>query len=78
MAKTSPVVSFLPFIDMLGLIASGSSVKEVAKALEKVAKKVLEWGTLNVVTYDESKTEAVLFFKVTLIEVKEADSRNGD
>lgn len=70
MAKTSPVISFLPFIDMLGFIASGSSVKEVAKALEKVAKIVLEWGTLNVVTYDESKTEAALFFKVTLIEVK--------
>lgn len=33
---------------------------------------------MNVVTYDESKTEAVLFFKVTLIEVKEAASRNED
>ena len=34
------------------------------KALEKVAKTVIEWGIRNAVTYDTSKTEAVLFSKV--------------
>ena len=53
----------LSFVDDLGFIASGNSVKEIVKALEKVAKEVIEWGRLNAVTYDMSKTEAVLFSK---------------
>ena len=62
-AETSPLVTSLSFVDDLGFIASGSSVKEIVKALEKVSKEVIEWGRLNVVTYDTSKTEAVLFSK---------------
>ena len=61
--KTCPLVTSLSFIDDLGFVASGSSVKEVGKALEKVAKMVIEWGKRNAVTYDTSKTEAVLFSK---------------
>ena len=61
--KNNPLVTSLSFIDDLGFIASGSSVKEVAKTLEKVAKTVLEWGNSNSVSYDTSKTEAVLFSK---------------
>ncbi len=61
--KTCLLVTSLPFIDGLGFIASGSSVKEVGKALEKVAKTVIEWGIRNAITYDTSKTEAVLFSK---------------
>lgn len=38
-------------------------MKEVVKTLEKVAKTVLEWGMLNPVTYNTSKTEAELFSK---------------
>lgn len=38
-------------------------VKEVVKTLEKVAHTVIEWGTLNAVTFDTSKTEAVTFSK---------------
>lgn len=63
MTEICPLVTSLPFIDDLGFIASGSSVKEVGKVLEKVAETVLEWGTQNAVTYDTSKTEAVLFSK---------------
>lgn len=59
--ETSPFVTSLSFIDDLGFIASGSSVKKEVKALEKIAKTVLECGALNAVTYDMSKTEAVLF-----------------
>lgn len=39
---TSFTVTFLSFVDNLGLIASGSLVKEIVKTLEKVAKEVIE------------------------------------
>ena len=62
-SEINPWVTSLSFIDDLGFIASGNSVKEVVKTLENVAKAVLEWGKQNAVTYDVSKTEAVLFSK---------------
>lgn len=43
-SETSPLVTSLSFAEDLGFIASGSSVKEIVKALEKVAKEVIEWG----------------------------------
>lgn len=61
--ETSPLVTSLSFVDDLGFIASGSSIREIVKALEKVAVEVIEWGRLNAVIYDTSKTEAVLFSK---------------
>ena len=77
-AKASPSVTSLSFIDDLGFIASGSSVKKVAKAFEKNAKIVLEWETFNAVTYDTSRKEADLFFKVTSTAAKQAAMRNKD
>ena len=41
-SETSPLVTSLSFVDDLGFIASGSSVKEVVESLEKVAHTVLE------------------------------------
>ncbi len=41
-SEKSPLVTSLSFIDDLGFIASGSSVKELVKTLEDVAKAVLE------------------------------------
>ena len=41
-SEISLEVTFLSFIDDLGFIASGSSVKEVVKILENVAEVVLE------------------------------------
>ena len=61
--EISPLVTSLSFVDDLGFIALGSSVKEIIKTLENVAKAVLEWGRLNEVTYDISKMEAMLFSK---------------
>ncbi len=60
-SEISPWVTSLSFVDDLGFIASGSSVKEIVEALEKVAKEVIEWGRQNAVTYDISKMEALLF-----------------
>lgn len=62
LSQTSPLVISISFIDDLGFIASNSSVKKIVRALEKVSKKVIEWGKLNAVTY-MSKTEALLFSK---------------
>lgn len=59
--ESCPPVTSLSFIDDLGFIVSGSSVKEVVKTLEKT---VLEWGKRNTVTYDISKTEAAHFSKL--------------
>lgn len=55
------LVTSLSFVEELGFIASGGSVK--GKTLEKVAKTILQWGMLNAVTYDIAKTEAILFSK---------------
>ena len=62
-SETSPSVMSLSFIDDLGFIASGHSVKEIVRTLEKVAQEVIKWGKQNAVTYDTSKTEAMLFSK---------------
>ncbi len=51
-SETSSLITSLSFIDDLGFIASGSSVTELVKILEKAAQTVLEWGTLNAVTCD--------------------------
>ena len=50
-------------MDDLGFLAAGNSVMEIKKVLEKAGKITLEWGTRNAVTYDISKTEAMLFSK---------------
>ena len=53
-------MSFL-FIDDLGFIASGTSIKEISKVLEKVGILIVEWGGRNAVTYDTAITKLVLF-----------------
>ena len=63
-SEANLLVKMLSFINDLGFIASVSSVKEVVKTLEEVTQTVLECGMLNVVTYDTSKTEVVLFSKL--------------
>ena len=47
--KTRSNIMSLSFVDDLGFIASGYSVKETAKALEKVAQIVIQWGKSNAV-----------------------------
>ena len=43
-SETSPLITSLSFVDDLSFTISGSSVKEIVRALEKVAKEVIEWG----------------------------------
>ena len=62
-SEISRGVTSLSFMNDLGFIASSSSVIEVVKILEKVAKVVFKWGERNAITYDIAKTEAVLFSK---------------
>ena len=60
-AEVVPDIMSLLFVDDLGFVASGHSIKDIVKALEKVAQTVVGWGIANVVTYDIAKTEVVLF-----------------
>lgn len=59
--KELPEIVSLSFVDDLGFIASETSVKEIAKVLEKVSNLIVEWGVRNAVIYDTAKTELVLF-----------------
>ena len=61
--EACPLVTSLSFVDDLGFTASGTSVKDIAQSLEKVAKTALEWGMANTVTYNTAKTEVILFSK---------------
>lgn len=56
-----PKIVSLSFVDDLGFIASGSSVEEIAKDLEKVGNLIVKWGSKNAVMYNTAKTELVLF-----------------
>ena len=62
-SETSSLVISLSFIDDLGFIVSGNSVKKIVKTFEKFAKDVIKWEKLNVVIYNMSKIEIVLFSK---------------
>ena len=53
----------LLFVDDLGFITSGYLIKEITKALEKVAQTVIQWGKSSAVTYDIAKTEIPIFSK---------------
>lgn len=59
-SENSLSITSLCFIDDLGFTAFGSSIKEVVKALENIAQTVLKWEITNTVSYDTTKTEAVL------------------
>lgn len=50
-------------MDDLGFLTAGHSVWEITKTLEEAGKIALHWGKTNAVTYDISKTEAILFSK---------------
>lgn len=60
-----PEVMSLSFVDDLGFIASGKSIKEISNTLEKVGKIVLKWGEENAVTYDTAITELIFIFSCT-------------
>lgn len=57
----SSLITRFFFVDNVCFITSGSSIQEMVKAFEKVAKEVVKWEILNAVTYDISKTEAVFY-----------------
>ena len=61
--KNNPTVISLLFIDNQGFIASGILIQEVFKTLKTIALSVFWWSLTNVVTYNTSKTKAVLFSK---------------
>lgn len=58
-----PGITYVLFVDDLGFLMSGNSISIMGKLLEKTDKIALEWGPNNLVTYDRSKTKAVLISK---------------
>lgn len=61
--ETSPSIVFLSFVDGLRFVVRRNLVKEIVKALEKIAQTVVKLGLLNTVLYNMRKTEAILFLK---------------
>lgn len=58
-----PKITCISFVDDLGFLIGGHSPREVGRILEKAGQSALEWGANNLVTYNISKTEAILFSK---------------
>lgn len=58
-----PNVTRVSFVHDLGFITTDQSISKIAKTIGKTRHIALEWGANNAVTYDMSKTEAVLFLK---------------
>lgn len=59
--KTSFLGILLFFIDDLGFIALASSIKKIVKAFEKIATKIIALGMLNIIIYNITKIEAMVF-----------------
>lgn len=62
--ENKAAVTFLSFVNDLGFIVSSTLVKEISQTLSIVASTVLYWDSINMVTYNISKTETMLFFKL--------------
>ena len=60
--KTILSITSLSFINNLGFIDFSSSIKNVVKAVKKVAQTVIEWEIANAVSYDTTKTRGYTFF----------------
>ena len=50
-------------MDDLGFLVAGNFAIKIKKLLEKAGKIPLDWRIRNTVTYDISKTKAMLFSK---------------
>lgn len=50
-------------MDDLKFLVKGQLVLEIKKLLEKAGKIALNWAINHIITYDISKTEAMLFLK---------------
>lgn len=51
----------ISFMDDLGFLADGNSIREVAASLEKIRETVIRWRLLDPFTHHIANTEAILF-----------------
>ena len=58
-----PQISYLLFIDDLGFLVEGYFVFKIKKLLKITRKIALNWTANYTVTYNNSKTKAILFLK---------------
>jgi ribonuclease HI len=59
--EESHPIATLSFADDIGIIAVGSSVRDITKILEAAGLEAIQWGLLNKIGFEVDKTEAVLF-----------------
>lgn len=52
----------LSFVNEFRFIASKTSVKKIAKILEKVGNQIVKWEEKNAITYNMAKIKLILFF----------------
>ena len=55
------LVRGLSFVDDVTWVAQGRSVQEIRLKLEAAARRAIAWGGTSGVTFEEGKTEAILF-----------------
>jgi ribonuclease HI len=51
----------LSFVDDIGILAKGHSIKEVSQQLEKAGVSLVQRGEEHKISFDEDKTEAIIF-----------------
>jgi ribonuclease HI len=53
----------LSFVDDIGIVVKGENVEEVTKRLEEIGTQIVNLGNQYQISFDEEKTEAILFTK---------------
>lgn len=64
MIEVSLLIISLIFVDNLEFIALETLIKKIAQILEIMAITILKQANINLIIYNMSKIEAILFFKL--------------
>lgn len=64
-------IIFYNFVNDLRFWVSGNLIQKVAISLKKTREAIFGWELFNAVTYDVTKTEAILFFRARSKKIKE-------
>jgi ribonuclease HI len=56
-----PAVGMPSYIDDVGIVYTGKSLKTNSRVLQEVAREVFQWAEENAVTFDDSKSELIHF-----------------
>src|SRR6202008_4295029 len=56
-----PALATPSYIDDVGLVYTGRTIKTNVRALQEAAREIFKWAEENVVTFDDSKSELIHF-----------------